>query len=70
MEKILPSSDLYSHPGRLLEDHLIGVANLSELFCQDKLFPEREILKRLVRIIALSHDLGKSTTFFQNYLKA
>ncbi|VVB92955.1 CRISPR-associated nuclease/helicase Cas3 [uncultured archaeon] len=70
MEKILPSSDLYSHPGRLLEDHLIGVANLSELFCQDKLFPEKEILKRLVRIIALSHDLGKSTTFFQNYLKA
>jgi CRISPR-associated endonuclease/helicase Cas3 len=70
MEKILPSSNIYSHPGRLLEDHLIGVANLSELFCQDKSFPEKEILKRLTRIIALSHDLGKATTFFQDYLKA
>ncbi|MCX9087663.1 MAG: CRISPR-associated endonuclease Cas3'', partial [Candidatus Methanoperedens sp.] len=66
----MPSSDLFSHPGRLLEDHLIGVTNLSELFCQDKLFPEKESLKRLTRIIALSHDLGKATTFFQDYLKA
>lgn len=70
MEKILPSSNLYSHPGRLLEDHLIGVANLAELFCQDKRFPEKESLKQLTRIIALSHDLGKATTFFQDYLKA
>jgi CRISPR-associated endonuclease/helicase Cas3 len=70
MEKILHSSNLYSHPGRLLEDHLIGVANLAELFCQDKRFPEKEFLKQLVRIIALSHDLGKATTFFQDYLKA
>lgn len=70
MEKILPSSNLYSHPGRLLEEHLIGVANLADSFCKDKSFPQQERLKNLTRTIALSHDLGKATTFFQNYLKA
>jgi len=66
----LRSSKLYSHPGRLLEDHLIGVARLSELFCQDKLLPNQSILKEITKIIALSHDLGKATSFFQDYLNA
>ena len=70
MEKILPSSKLYSHPGRLLEDHLIGVARLSELFCQDKLLSNQSALKEITKIIALSHDLGKATSFFQDYLNA
>ena len=70
MEKILPFSNLYSHPDKLLETHLIGVAKLAEFFCNDKLWPEQEILKGVARIIALSHDLGKATKFFQNYLKA
>ncbi len=69
MEKILPSSNLYSHPGRLLEDHLIGVANLADSFCQDKSLLQQERLKILTRTIALSHDLGKATKFFQDYLK-
>ena len=64
------SSKLYSHPGRLLEDHLIGVARLSELFCQDKLLPNQSALKEITKIIALSHDLGKATSFFQDYLNA
>jgi len=66
----LPSSKLCSHPGRLLEDHLIGVARLSELFCQDKLLPNQSALKEITKIIALSHDLGKATSFFQDYLNA
>jgi len=66
----LPSSKLYSHPGRLLEDHLIGVARLSELFCQDKLLPNQSELKEITKIIALCHDLGKATSFFQDYLNA
>lgn len=70
MEKISPSFNLYSHPDRLLENHLIGVANLTELFFKDKLLPDQEILKKVTGIIALSHDLGKSTTFFQDYLKS
>ncbi len=66
----MPSSKLYSHPGRLLEDHLIGVAKLSELFCQDKLLPNQSELKKITKIIALCHDLGKATSFFQDYLNA
>ena len=64
----MPSSKLYSHPGRLLEDHLIGVARLSELFCQGKLLLNQSELKETTKIIALSHDLGKATSFFQDYL--
>ncbi|MCL4537847.1 MAG: CRISPR-associated helicase Cas3' [Nitrospirae bacterium] len=70
MVKILPSSELYSHPNRLLEDHLTGAAKLAELFLAEK---PTEIKKRLIgisRIIALSHDIGKATRFFQEYLNA
>ncbi|MDY7036351.1 MAG: CRISPR-associated helicase Cas3' [Thermodesulfobacteriota bacterium] len=66
----MPSSNLYSHPGRLLEDHLIGAAEISRLFCKDKTLPDKEILTDIIGIIALSHDLGKATGFFQNYLNA
>jgi len=70
MEKILSSSRLYSHPGRLLEDHLIGTARLSGLFYQDKLLPYQRTLMEISKIVALSHDLGKATRFFQDYLNA
>ncbi len=62
------SSELYSHPDRLLEEHLIGVANLAKLFFEDKLLTDYEILKKIIKITALSHDLGKATSFFQDYL--
>lgn len=70
MEQKLPLSKLYSHPNKFLEQHLIGTANLAELFCDEKsikLF-DKEILVDVSRIIALSHDLGKSTNYFQEYL--
>ncbi len=70
MEKTSLSSDLYSHPGRLLEDHLTGVANLAGIFFKDKHIADQENLKTISRIIGLSHDLGKATTFFQTYLLA
>lgn len=69
MEKILPSSDIYSHPDRLLEDHLIGVAMLSELFLSEKPPIIKEQLSGVSKIIALSHDIGKATGYFQKYLK-
>jgi len=70
MEKTLPSSNLYSHPGILLEDHLIGVAELSDLFLSEKPSEIKEKLKKLCRIIALTHDIGKATRYFQDYLNA
>lgn len=70
MEKTLPSSNLYSHPGIPLEDHLIGVAELSDLFLSEKPSGIREKLKSICRIIALTHDIGKATRYFQDYLSA
>jgi CRISPR-associated endonuclease/helicase Cas3 len=70
MEKTLPSSKLYSHPGIPLEDHLIGVAELSDLFLSEKPFEIRERLNSVCRVIALTHDIGKATRYFQDYLNA
>lgn len=70
MEKTLLSSNLYSHPGIPLEDHLIGVAELSDLFLSEKPLEARERLSNICRIIALTHDIGKATRYFQDYLNA
>lgn len=67
MEKTLPSSNLYSHPERLLEDHLIGVAKCSELFLSEKPIEIKKQLTDVCRMIALSHDIGKATDYFQKY---
>jgi CRISPR-associated endonuclease/helicase Cas3 len=70
MEKTLPFSNLYSHPGIPLEDHLIGVAELSDLFLSEKPSEIRKRLNSICRIIALTHDIGKATKYFQDYLNA
>jgi len=68
MEKILPSSNLYSHPNRLLEDHLTGVARLTSLFISEKPEKIQKELNEVCRVVALSHDIGKATCYFQEYL--
>lgn len=70
MEITSPFSNLYSHPGILLEDHLLGVFEFSELFLSEKPLEIRERLKDICRVIALTHDLGKATKYFQDYLNA
>lgn len=70
MEKTLPSSNLFSHPGIPLENHLIGVADLSDLFLSEKPLAIKEKLNSICRVIALSHDIGKATRYFQDYLNA
>jgi len=70
MEKILPSSNLYSHPNKLLEDHLIGVSKLAKLFIAEKPLNIKEELSDLIQIIALTHDIGKATSYFQEYINA
>lgn len=64
------SSNLYSHPDKLLENHLIGVAELSTLFLSEKPVKLRRELLKVSQTIALTHDLGKATGYFQKYLKA
>lgn len=68
MEKILPSSELYSHPSVLLEDHLTTVSKLADMFLSEKPEKIKEDLSAVVKIITLSHDIGKSTNYFQQYL--
>lgn len=70
METTLPSSNLYSHPNKLLEDHLINVAKLMENFLLEKPVSIQNELKDIIRIIGLTHDLGKATRYFQEYLLA
>lgn len=70
MEKTLLSSNLYSHPGIPLENHLIGVAEFSDLFLSEKPLAIRERFNLICRVIALSHDIGKATRYFQDYLNA
>jgi len=70
MEKQLPSSNLYSHPNKLLEEHLKNVSDLMESFLNEKPQNIREELCSIVRITGLSHDLGKATKSFQEYLFA
>ncbi|MDI3311373.1 MAG: CRISPR-associated endonuclease Cas3'', partial [Thermoanaerobacterium sp.] len=63
-------SELYSHPDKYLEEHLSGCADLAEKFLDEvkvNLIDE-ELLSRIIKIVALCHDLGKSTNFFQEYL--
>lgn len=69
------SSKLYSHPNKLLEEHLLNVARISthnliaspveNIYNYDK-----TILRQLVKTCGLCHDIGKSTDYFQKYLFA
>jgi len=70
MEKQLPSSNLYSHPEKLLEIHLKNVAELMKFFLNEKPSCIRDELSSIVGIIGLSHDIGKATKSFQRYLFA
>lgn len=75
MESALYFSELYSHPGKALEEHLINVAdiaiqNLNQ--APDDIFKRhgKDVLSRLVKVCALCHDIGKATSYFQEYLFA
>ncbi|QLC35052.1 CRISPR-associated endonuclease Cas3'' (plasmid) [Halarchaeum sp. CBA1220] len=65
----------YSHPpedgrdGVLLTDHLTDVAErVPQVVPAGATTPAGESLRDVVRLLALVHDLGKATTFFQRYI--
>jgi len=68
------NSELYSHPKpkKLLEEHLNNVAWISKSFIEnikfDDDFANKDELIKVSQVIALLHDIGKSTSFFQEYL--
>jgi len=70
MEKKLLPSQLYSHPGKLLEDHLISTQKLIVHYLNE--MPDDladSDLGKTAKIVGLTHDLGKATDFFQKHLK-
>jgi len=64
---------LKSHPDKLLEDHLLNVANncrytlLSKKF--GNLLVNKDVLLDLCFYVGLFHDVGKATTYFQEYIQ-
>lgn len=59
---------LLSHPHKLLRDHVTNVLeNARTLYAQ---MPISDDTKRLIDICCLFHDIGKASTFFQEYITA
>jgi len=69
MEKLSSSSELFSHPGKLLEEHLVNVSKLCINFLKEKPIEIQQKLEKIIKVIGLAHDLGKATETFQEYLK-
>lgn len=62
---------IYSHPDKLLIDHLNNVYRLGrEIFTRKKLnFANLAEIEKALAIILLSHDFGKATSYFQRKLE-
>lgn len=62
---------VFSHPEKLLEDHLRSVAQTSRNWIKSlrlNFDVDKEVIADVSCIIGLAHDLGKSTNSFQTYL--
>ena len=70
MEQQLHSFNLYSHPEKFLYEHLKNVAELMEFFLDEKPASIRDELSPIIKVVGLSHDIGKATESFQRYLFA
>ncbi len=69
----ISSNSLWSHPDKKLAEHLIGVRSIvlqgSVALPYEKIgFLSKEVFSEIASIVAFTHDLGKSTQIFQDYL--
>ncbi len=66
-------NNIYSHPNKLLVEHLKEVGEKSKEEILKKKLDLKEVgqkeLSEIAYLIGISHDFGKSTSFFQKYLK-
>jgi CRISPR-associated endonuclease/helicase Cas3 len=64
------SFKLKSHPDKRLVDHLRRVGKLSRDTVKDKSLniDDKDLLTDAAYLIGVTHDLGKATTFFQEYI--
>ena len=67
-------NNLKSHPDKLLKDHLFNVGK----HCKDTLsskelnieeYIDSSTLQDVAYLIGITHDFGKATSYFQNYIK-
>ncbi|PAV07476.1 CRISPR-associated endonuclease Cas3'' [Methanosphaera cuniculi] len=63
------TNEIYSHPGKKLETHLLNVAENSKEIFQNLHIEDNELYANISFQIGLAHDFAKSTTYFQKYLK-
>jgi len=73
MKTLSLSNDLKSHPNRLLKDHLFNVGNCcNEILSSKRLNIEKYIdfdtLQDIAYLIGATHDFGKATSYFQDYI--
>lgn len=59
-----------SHPGVRLHDHLLEVAKGAQIRLDHPALKQRELLRDVAWLIGVSHDLGKYTSYFQEYLSS
>ncbi|MDI6730323.1 MAG: CRISPR-associated helicase Cas3', partial [Candidatus Altarchaeum sp.] len=67
-------NELKSHPDKSLFNHIENVGNLSKKILESKIlnldnFIDAETLKDISYLIGITHDFGKATKFFQEYIK-
>lgn len=64
------SFELKSHPDKLLLNHLKRVGQLSRKAVNDKslIIDDKDLLIDAAYLIGVTHDLGKATKFFQEYI--
>ena len=62
---------LYSHPGKLLKDHLYNVYRLGNkiFLSKDLNFENIEDLNLMTKLVLITHDFGKANKYFQKKLK-
>ncbi len=61
---------MFSHPGKKLKEHLNNVKKLGLIIFEDqqtKWSPDKKI-KKVLEIILETHDYGKATSYFQEYI--
>lgn len=58
-------SNLYSHPSKKLETHLLNVANFSKYVIKKLNIINKKIYADLSFLTGICHDFAKSTSFFQ-----
>jgi len=65
------SEALLSHPDKLLSDHLLQVSKLARQFSDECECPltARINFAEIASLIGSSHDLGKATPYFQQYIR-